>query len=545
MDNWLGTDSKNLLSIVTSKVQKQTNWGIWTYYLNGGATNRLHAEGQDTPVYPEGPHYGGSYGTSAMAVSALETTNFQDFPAGTYVFSVEMNGSRRIKNSSSCWDIDEGYDLFTGQLYVTNEAGDTIAKTDVYDLPSGVSNANGRFVSNTLKWTLPEAGKYKAGMVARIKDGFVAQGGTTTFKDATLYYVSDVEYTKAQLDYIADVKEQITTGRNYITTATDGIENANNYWGKAELQACLDTTVAKIVAYEAYDTTKIIATYADTYVKSTSEETGLLVYEIYQGAVKDLIAANKAFNAKTDTVHMLKTAIAQAKTLLNDRVYVNATERSQLVSAIGPAESLLAQMKETDYSEENVANIKAEIESLANAKNIFMNSIDASKLTTLVDIDFSGQVTYEGEEADYSTTPGVVSIAGAAGSMSFTNFMTETPPNDLENSKGVLDHCSIQPFEIGISVNGERDETTKEVLHVGTGEGTVEFDASDMGNDILKVSMDFWMLRLSGGYVGFYLKDENSVDVSGFRLCTYDDGTTYNPLGMVFKNVEHNEICMP
>ena len=533
MDNWLGTDAKNLLSIHSAKMQGSTTWGIWTYMQDGAAKNRLYAEGHNTPVYPEGPHGNGYYGD--IVSSGLETTNYQELPAGKYVFSVEMNASQRVWKSSSCWDVDEAMEMYAGQLYVTNEAGDTIAKTDMYDLPAGVSSADGRFVSNTLTWTLPEAGKYKIGMVARRKDGFTNNGGTTTFKDATLYFVSDAEYTKAEMDYIDDVKEQITAGRDNITTANDNIASTEKYWGKPELQACLDTAVAKVEAYEAYTDAQIVETFdKDTYVKSTSEETGLLVYQIYQSVVKDLVAANRTFNAKNDTINMLETAIAQAKALLTDRVYAAATQGAQLENEIATAETLLSQMKATEYSEENAASIKNEIEALATAKNVFVNSIEASKLATLVDIDFSGSVTYDEDEANYGTTPGTVTIAGKSGSMTISNFMTTTPPNDQANSKGVLDHCSIQPFELGIDENDTKN--LPDVLHVGTGEGNVEFDASDMGNDILKISMDFWMLRLSGGYIGFYVNDENNQNVSGFRLCTYNDGTTYNPLNMSFVN---------
>ncbi len=533
MDNWLGTDAKNLLSIHSAKMQGSTTWGIWTYMKDGAASNRLYAEGHNTPVYPEGPHGNGYYGD--IVSSGLETTNYQELPAGKYVFSVEMNASQRMWKSSSCWDVDEAMEMYAGQLYVTNEAGDTIAKTDMYDLPAGVSSADGRFVSNTLTWILPEAGKYKIGMVARRKDGFTNNGGTTTFKDATLYFVSDAEYTKAEMDYIDDVKEQITTGRDNITTANDNIASTEKYWGKPELQACLDTAVAKVEAYEAYTDAQIVETFdKDTYVKSTSEETGLLVYQVYQSVVKDLIAANRTFNAKNDTINMLETAIAQAKALLTDRVYAAATQGAQLENEIATAETLLSQMKATEYSEENAASIKNEIEALATAKNVFVNSIEASKLATLVDIDFSGTVTYDADEENYGTTPGTVTIAGKSGSMTISNFMTTTPPNDLANSKGVLDHCSIQPFELGIDDNDTK--VLPDVLHVGSGTGDVEFDASDMGSDILKISMDFWMLRLSGGYIGFYVNDENNQNVSGFRLCTYNDGTTYNPLNMSFVN---------
>lgn len=533
MDNWLGTDAKNLLSIHSAKMQGSTTWGIWTYMKDGAASNRLYAEGQNTPVYPEGPHGNGVYGD--IVSSGLETTNYQELPAGKYVFSVEMNASQRMWKSKLCWDVDEAMEMYAGQLYVTNEAGDTIAKTDMYDLPAGVSSADGRFVSNTLTWILPEAGKYKIGMVARRKDGFTNNGGTTTFKDATLYFVSDAEYTKAEMDYIGDVKEQITTGRDNITTANDNIASTEKYWGKPELQACLDTAVAKVEAYEAYTDAQIVETFdKDTYVKSTSEETGLLVYQVYQSVVKDLIAANRTFNAKNDTINMLETAIAQAKALLTDRVYAAATQGAQLENEIATAETLLSQMKATEYSEENAASIKNEIEALATAKNVFVNSIEASKLATLVDIDFSGTVTYDADEENYGTTPGTVTIAGKSGSMTISNFMTTTPPNDLANSKGVLDHCSIQPFELGIDDNDTK--VLPDVLHVGSGTGDVEFDASDMGSDILKISMDFWMLRLSGGYIGFYVNDENNQNVSGFRLCTYNDGTTYNPLNMSFVN---------
>ena len=62
-----------------------------------------------------------------------------------------------------------------------------------------------------------------------------------------------------------------------LTTAKENIANADYLWGKAELQACVDSVETKIAAYELMDQDAIIATFEDDYAKSTSAETGFLV----------------------------------------------------------------------------------------------------------------------------------------------------------------------------------------------------------------------------------------------------------------------------
>jgi hypothetical protein len=186
----------------------------------------------------------------------------------------------------------------------------------------------------------------------------------------------------------------------------------------------------------------------------------------------------------------MQIAIDNAEAVLEMRLYSAAAGRDALQAAIDKAKGIQAQMKAAQYSEENAAQIVAENASLADAVEAFKNSIPADAMATLVDIDFENEAVQNEETQLYS-------VAGAAGSMEFSNWST--------------DGTGTQPFEKGFWSNGE--QLWSGYIRIGNGTGTVEFDPTvngSMGNDILKVACDFYVQGLSGRSLGFFLK--NVVD---------------------------------
>ena len=519
MDNWLGTNNNDILGPNTpfTKIQKQTDHGIWQFMENGKRSGRFFSEKADT--YFEGPHGGGNYGVKNTV--ALQTREAQGFLQGSYVFTVDMNGIVREKATGSCWDINFGLQAFYGRIYLLNEAGDTVKASEPVLLPTGTNEANSNYERLVLSWEVNEPRAfYTLGVEARPRDGVATNlGNTMTFKDATLYFYTVSPYTKQQHDYIADVREQVATGRTELTTSDGYLNSADYSWGKAELQACVDTVAPKIVGYEAVmDTLSILDTYADTYVKSTSEAKGLLVYEVYQEAVKDILAANRTFIAQNDSLGLLVNAIADSKDLLVNRVFDASTERTQLENAVANAELILNDLKTKDYSDENVATAKAQVAALAEANNIFKENMEADAVTTVVDIDFEAAAATLDPGNDYTQNAGAATITGQSGTMEFTNFMTT-------NTTG-----TYYAFQKGIDVDGAPLHTG--ILRVGNGAGMVNFDLGEIGTNIVKISMDWYFGALTGKEVGFRLQNEALEDVTGMRFDPYNAAYKYNPLNL-------------
>lgn len=533
LDNWLGTEVSNTFGS-QSIGNRSTNVGIWTLSPSG----RAHSSGYfDGKTYVETPHYAATTAWDRKA-SAI-TRDYQDLPSGKYIFSIELTGAVRKSlskvGSNACWDLDNALDLFQAKLYLINEAGDTIAKTAEYPISAS------EFTPNFMTFELTEGGNYKVGIdvSGRPELEYTGNyGGTVAFKDAQLLYKSNIAYTKTELDYIAAVKKEITKGRDNITAAQAGLINDNTPWGHADLQACLDSTVTKIETYEAYDTLQIVNTIRDNdgnWVDSETNAEGLLQNEIYLAAVRDLVAANNRFNLVNDSLNLLTNAIAVAKDLSTERTYAASTEGEQLLQAITTANETLVTLRASEYSDANRQIIEEAIAALENAKTTYMNAIPAEAIETLIDIDFSGEVAYE-EGADYETSPYSVTISGNKGTMEIGSFMTATPPNDKKGSTGEYTMCSTIPYELGLNDNGEK--VLGDVLRVGASSAVVTFDAGDYGSNILKVSMDWWFLRLSGSYVGFKLQDEENNDVTGLVFDTNtSDVFNYNPMNISGWNI--------
>ncbi len=488
----------NYLGIKTSSgnTQKVDKLGDWTATTVGRAFWSNNA-------YPDLGHYSGNtgwnYGNTAdpMGVYMQKTLD-----KGAYVFAIESKAGLRVEATSNSWTINEGWNPAYGVAYVVKivdgAAADTIVSV-VKDLDSRV------FTPFIISAKIEEGGTYEIGYKAYCKDAYkdLKNGSVTYVANASIWGKNDNKYNQKQLGYEADVREQITTGRTQLTTAKENIANAEYFWGKAELQACVDTVEVKIAAFEQMDQDAIIATYQEDYAKSTSAETGYLVYTVYQEAVKDIIAANKKFIAVNDTLASIQTAIDAAEVVQKQRLYDAATGKAELQNAINTAKGVQAQMKAAQYSEENAAAIVAAIKTLEEAVETYKTTVPATAKTTIVDIDFEQDAVQDAETGRYS-------VAGAAGKMEFSSWS--------------VDGTGDQPFEKGFWSNGE--QLWKGYIRVGNGTGTVIFDPTEngsMGTNILKVACDMYVQGLSGRNLGFYLKnvvegDEGAQDADVFGL---------------------------
>lgn len=502
-DNYLG------LKTSSGNIQKVSNYGDWT------ATVRAF---WSAGAYPDLGHYQrGSKWNYGDVTGAMGVYMSKEMTAGSYVFAIESTAAMR-EDATQTWYVNEGLKPAYGEAYIVKmtdgAATDTIASV-VKDLDPVT------YTPFFVPVTIAEAGTYEIGFKAYCKEAYqdYLWGSVVYVKDASVWGKNDNKYSQKQLGYEADVREQITTGRKELTTAAESIANAEKYWGKAELQACVDTVEVKIAKYEAMSQDDIIATYQDYYTNTTKDDNGIMVYEVYTEAVRDIKRANERFVALNDTLESMQTAIEGAENTMALRVYDAATGKDALTAAINKAKGIQAQMQAAQYSEENVDIIEQANAELADAVEAFKASVPASAVTTVVDIDFEQAAVQNQETLLYSVT-------GAAGTMDFSNFATETTDK--------------YPFEQGLWSNGE--QLYKGYVRVGNGTGTVNFTPAvggDMGNNILRVKCDFYLQGLSGKFIGFYLKgaqeDASAAApiISGFYANYYDnkiDATSTLPI---------------
>ena len=505
MDDYLaGTNRDNYFDTWRTKWQKQSKIGDWTILPSGRGF--WENNGQSSPDLG---HYAGSqkWGDMTMGVYMQK-----ELAAGSYVFTIEGKAAYRENASSSTWANNDGLKVGLATAYIVHivngEAADTLAS--VHQVLDPLD-----FTPAVIAVKTTEDGTYEIGYKVISKYPETIAGGVTYVANASLWGKNDNKYNQKQLGYEADVREQITTGRTQLTTANEYIANADYLWGKTELQACVDTVEVKIAAYELLDQDAIIATYnqyiedngEDSYKKATNDPAGILVYEVYQEAVKDIIAANKKFVAVNDTLNSLQVAIDAAEATLALRVYDAATGKGDLKAQIGDAKELLAAMKKLEYSEENASFIEAEKLVLSEAVETFKASVPASEIAEIISVDFEQGATLNAETGNYEA-------AGNNTTMVIENFSETTPET---NEKGVGE----MKFELGIDSNGEKE--LPGVLRIGSGSAYAEIPAKDYGTNILKVSMDFWFIRLTDGLVGFELTDANEERVAGMKFVPYNN----------------------
>ena len=482
MDDYLAGNSDNYFNVWRTKIQKWEKIGDWTVLPAG----RGFWEKEEF-VAPDLGHFAGNSSwclnnpDNPMGVYMEKTLD-----PGSYVFSIESNAAVREDATSSSWTNNDGWNVAYGVAYVVKMVDGAAADT-IVSVVKDLDAVN--FTSFFATAKIEEAGTYEIGFKTYCKDAYkeLKNGSVTYVKDASIWGKNNNKYNQKQLGYEADVREQITTGRDNLTTAAENLANADFLWGKAELQACVDSVAPKIAVYEMLDQDDIISTYQDDYVKSTAEETGYLVWEIYQHAVKDIIVANKKFAAVNDTLASIQTAIDNAEAVKAMRLYDAATGKADLQAAIDKAKATQTAMKAVDYSEENAATIKAANAELGEAVEAFKVTVPASAITSIVDIDFENEAVQDAESQLYS-------VAGTKGSMEFSNWSTDGTGN--------------QPFEKGYWSNGE--QLWKGYIRIGNGTGTVVFDPTEngsMGTNILKVACDMYIQGLSGRSLGFFLKN--------------------------------------
>ena len=498
MDDYLAANADNYFTTWRTKLQKQSTIGEWSILPEG----RGFWE-QQTAVAPDLGHFcGNNTWNNGAPDTPMGVYMKKELDPGSYVFGIKSSAAIREDATSSSWTNNDGWNPAYGVAYI-------VKINDGADPDTIVSQIKGLdavdFTQFLVSAKIADAGTYEIGFKAYCKDAYkeLKNGSVTYVSSATLYGKNNNKYNQKQLGYETDVREQIATGRTQLTTAGENLANADFLWGKDELKACVDTVEAKIVGYEALDQDAIIATYQDDYAKSTSAETGYLVYTIYQEAVKDIIAANKKFVAVNDTLALIQTAIDAAEVVKGMRLYEASTGKADLQAAIDAAKNVQTQMKAAQYSEENAAAIMAAIETLNKAVEAYKAAVPATAMTTVVDIDFENAAVLD-------ETTNLYSIAGAAGSMEFSNWSTDGTGN--------------QPFEKGYWNNGE--QLWAGYVRIGNGTGTVVFDPTEngsMGTNILRVSCDMYIQGLSGKSLGFFLKnevdgDEGKVDNEIFGL---------------------------
>ena len=484
MDDYLAGNNDNYLGIKTTdgNTQKVSNLGDWTATTTGRAF-------WSSGAYPDLGHYqrGSQWNYGDMA-TGMGVYMQKTFDPGSYVYAIEANAAMR-ENATQSWYVNEGLKPAYGVAYIVKIVDGAAADT-LISVVKDLEPVN--FTPFILPVKIEEAATYEVGFKAYCKAPYqdLVWGSVVYVKDASIWGKNENKYNQKQLGYEADVLEQITTGRTALTTAVEYLDNADYAWGKDELKVCVDSVEVKIGEYEKLTQDDIIATfdnYDGEYVKSTSSEDGILVYTIYQEAVKDILAANKKFLAVNDTLNSIQVAIDAAEATKVMRLYDAATGKADLQAAIDAAKATQAQMKTVDYSEENAAVIVVANSALSDAVEAFKATVPASAIATIVDIDFE-QAAVQNEETQ------LYSIPGAAGSMEFSIFSLD----------GSIDFSYMQ----GFWSNGE--QLWKGYLRVGNGTGTVEFDPTEngsMGTNILRVACDMYVQGLTGRYLGFFLKN--------------------------------------
>ena len=503
MDDYLAANPNNYFSTWVAKWQKVEYIGEWLVY----PSKRGFWENANN-ICPDLGHFAGNSAWCGGSPDAPMGVSMQkEMDPGSYVFSIEGAAALREDATSSSWTINEGWNPAYGVAYVVkiNEGADPDTIVSVVKNLDAVV-----FTPFIASFAIQEAGVYEIGYKSYCKEAYrdLKNGSVSYVKDARLWGKNNNKYSQRQLGYEADVREQIAAGRTALTTAVEYLDNADYLWGKATLKACVDSVEVKIGEYEAMTQDDIIATYDNydgEYVKSTSSEDGILVYEVYQAAVKDILAANKTFVAVNDTLNSMQTIIDNAEVALALRVYSAATGKADLQGAIATAKDVQAKMKAADYSEENAAAIVAANEALNVAIDAFKASVPASAITSLVDIDFE-------QAAELNAETGLYQISGAAGTMVFSKFVVDANSTD-------------QSFQQGKWDNGE--QLFKGYVRVGNGDGTVDFEPGDMGTNIMRVSCDFFLQGLSGRNVGFFLTaptDSTDVTVASY-YANYYNGT--------------------
>lgn len=519
--NWMGWH-KDTRGITTQmgdwRFDKSSPDGRWRDWNGFNCNDALNS-----------PAYG--YGNGGRGTQEMYMT--KTLKKGTYVFA--FDGAQY-----SCYNGNGHYvwmfGLETGamDMTLTNVATEeVVAQSIITPLPAAriIDGMNNNFKTNTLYYNVPEDGEYTFTIkfTDNLPEGMTTvRGGSFVVQTPRIYCKLD-GYSAAETAYYDNVMAQINAGRGKITEATEKLANTDLYWGKTALQEAIDTYSPVIAEYEAMDQAAIIATYTYEYVAGPTNEGALLEHEVYANATQQLIDAVRTFDNQNAELAKVATAIKNAETIFNERIYSKATGKAELTAAISAAKATDAALKADAYSEDNVAAIAEAVKTLNDAVATFKTTIPAEAITTIVDIDFDTPAVENPELA------GSYIINGAKGAMEIaTGFVTVSPETD---SKGI----GNMNFEQGIDANGVKEDAG--VLRVGNGDASVLFTADCTKEDVLHVSCDWWYVQLNDSWSGFYLRNENGENVSGINLRSMNADADYNPCNVTIGGfVRYNKI---
>ena len=299
-EDWFSSDSESTLPY-GAKEQALSTIGSWTVV----PAKRGYRGGTGYEDYYDLGHYNGAQKYGGGAGSPAGLNQKVNLEPGSYIFSIDARANFREYSTNKCWDNNTSLKAVYGNLYALNANGDTIATTGNYDI------APDNFTSNILLVKIAEAGEYEIGITSRVYSEYtnVALGGALYVTNAAIYAKTNAVYGKNELLFYDNVKAQITAGREALTLAAANVEDANKPWGKSELQAVIDKIEPIVANYEKLDTAAIVEEYSEEYVSSITSESGLLEYEVYQNGVKDILAANKQFEATNQPLTDLLAAI--------------------------------------------------------------------------------------------------------------------------------------------------------------------------------------------------------------------------------------------
>lgn len=512
------------LGIYTGKkMQKLSTIGGWTVVSPGG-----RGFWNDGPQYPELGHYAGSQaGLGEMELSKTFTL-FE----GGYTFKADMVAYARPSTSSSDWGMDLGQVSADGFVYVTDANNNVIASSDTVGLERDYSGSD--WTTKYVTFSIPADGEYT--MHIKSVRRFANRGGSMVVRWPELYGKSFGKYSAEEKMYITAVQGQITAGDKAYQAALDSIASEATPWGKVTLQNCVDTMSVKKQKYDAIftDSVAIVATYDKaTYVSDPTSPESQMVYEVYSEYVRDLLAANRKYVAVNDTLKMLSNKINAAEGLAALSIWQASTGLAALEAEIATAKQLDATMRATDYSVENAKAIVDEVAALEKAMTNCSNSIDPAKLTKVyADIDFEYKSELYDNLEGYTEEMAPATIVGNVGALEVTQFMKN---NVTTASNGTSNDF---PYQLGIDINGQKEYAG--YLRAGASDATVNINTSDLGQNILLVSMDWWWSKLGDLYSGFEVLDEDANVIAGFVVCTNDNKAKTNTFNIDPVNQYYN-----
>ena len=512
-------------------LKKASDVGDWTFFGSGKGRgyNQDGADLLDTKSkeWFELGHYMYGYAVSEAGMAMTKTLQ-----PGVYIYSMKASGATRYaKAYGGGWAYNLGFTPLDFELYVKDAAGEVV-KSNVIATPTN------DYAQNYITFTIETAGEYEIGAKTYPREDAYygtlgALGYGYFYKEPRIYCKLSGKYTAEQTAYIEDVKAQIEAVKTALAAA-DSLSNLTYYpWLKKEMA----DTIAKYKPFSDFYQTltddDIFNGFVDpvvqkenkgyaNYIDGQDPETGKpiptynAIDTIMVNAVKPLKRYNEAYIAANKVFPELQSAIDNAKNVRAMAIYSVATGKDDMDNAITAAVNAY-----TQYAQSGSYTVGAEVnedyDAMVEAKNTlnaaveeFKTTIPAEKITTIVDIDFSGDAVLDESINKYS-------IAGAKGAMVIDNYST------------VTDADGNYSFTKGYDKNGENP--TVEVLRVGNGNGMVSVAPEEYAGKIVRISFDYYFGALTKGSTGFYLKNDANENVAGLFYSPYDATIAENTFG--------------